>query len=221
MRMRINDMKAYFQNLKLKMILWNQKNIWRIPVILLGLLFILISILTGSFIYQSNKISVFTEHEKAHSAVILNNLQVIDNQLKSLSDHAQDSKDITANMMTIKNEIDLLKNNILTKIDFSKLSTQMTSFQQDLDSQLSSMQKNIAGGINKTYLDPNVLPFKIISIDVISGQPFITVDYEHHQSAFQIGDSLVNWKIMTADYQDRTVEFQNDKGQLVKVTLQD
>jgi len=57
--------------------------------------------------------------------------------------------------------------------------------------------------------------------DVISSQPFITVDYENHQTALQVGDSLVIWKIMTADYQDRTVKFQNDKGQFVKITLND
>ena len=124
-----------------------------------------------------------------------------------------------ANIINIKNEIKSIKTNILAKNDIFKISSQMTSFQNDMDTQMNNIQKNIAGGINKTYLDEKVLPFKVISIDVISGQPFITVGYEHHQTALQVGDSLVNWKIMAADYQERTVKFQNDKGQLVKVTL--
>jgi hypothetical protein len=48
-----------------------------------------------------------------------------------------------------------------------------------MDTQMNSLAKDIAGGMNKTYLDPKVLPFKVISIDVISGQPFITIDDEH------------------------------------------
>jgi hypothetical protein len=214
-------MNNFLKNIKLKMILWHQKNIWRMPLLSAGIIFIVFGVFSGGMIYQSEKISLFTAHEKIKSESILSNLQLIDNQLQNLSAHASDTKDMATNITTIKNEIESIKSNILTKNDASKITSQISSFQNDMDTQMNSLEKNIAGGINKTYLDEKVLPFKVISIDVISGQPFITVDYEHHQTALQVGDSLVNWKIITVDYQNQTVEFQNDKGQFVKVILQE
>jgi len=214
-------MNNFLKNFKLKMILWHQKNIWRMPVLSAGIVFIILSILAGSMIYQSEKISLFTAHEKIKTTSILNNLQAVNNQPQDLSQNTLSSKDLSTKLINIHHEIESIKTDLLTKNDFSQLSSQMTSFQNDMDTQMNNIQKNIAGGINKTYLDEKVLPFKVISIDVISGQPFITIDYEHHQTALQVGDSLVNWKMTTADYQARSVEFQNNKGQFVKVIIQE
>lgn len=188
---------------------------WETIVILSGFLFIGLSISIGSMLYQSEKISLLTAHQKIQSNKILDDLQTINNQIQTLSKHNLDSSELNK----IKNEIDLIKADLSTKSDITKVSSQIMDFRNDMDMQMNNLAKDIAGGINKTYLDAKVLPFTVSSIDVISGKPFITVDYQHHQSALQVGDSLVNWKIISADYQGHCVEFQNDKNQLVKITL--
>ncbi len=209
-------MRLFLKKIKLKWILWNQKNLWQMPMILIAVLLMVLSIFLGSLIYQSEKLSLLSAHQQSQSDAVLNDLQVINNQIQELSQHSNNSTDLTK----IKNEIENIQSELLTKNDVIKISSQMADFRNDMDTQMNSLEKNIAGGTNKIYLDEKVLPFKVLSIDVISGQAFITVDYQHHQTALQIGECLVNWKIMSADYQDQSVEFQNNKSQFVKVVLQ-
>jgi hypothetical protein len=94
-------MNNFLKNIKLKMILWHQKNIWRMPILSAGLVFIVLSVLSGSMIYQSEKISLFTAHEKIKSASLLNSLQTINNQIQDLSQNEFNSKDVSGKSINI------------------------------------------------------------------------------------------------------------------------
>ncbi len=101
-------------------------------------------------------------------------------------------------------------------------SAELEKIAVEMETHLDEMEKMIVStSTNKKYLDAKLLPFQVTSVDVISQQPFVSVNYNHQMMPLGVGDSLAGWKILNADYAAMEVEFENDQGQFVKVRVLD
>jgi hypothetical protein len=111
--------------------------------------------------------------------------------------------------------------NVAKSSDIQKVSDQITSVKDDIDTQMGDLKKTISEGMGgKQYLDANTLPFHVISVDVIAGQPYVSVEYASHVSPLSVGDILTGWRVTSADYESGVAEFINEKNQSVKIILQ-
>ena len=118
--------------------------------------------------------------------------------------------------ISIKNSI----NNTAKSSEVQKISGQLNSIKEDIDSQINSLKKIVShGSNNKEYLDATALPFQVISVDIIAGQSYATVNYENHIWPLTIGDSLAGWKIIYVDYDTEIIELINEKNQHVKIKI--
>lgn len=111
----------------------------------------------------------------------------------------------------------------LTKInsDLGDVQQSILSMKDDMDTQMTELKKEVNANPNmKQYLDPKELPFKVISIDVLSEQPFVSVNYDDHIQPMAIQDALAGWQLVQADYSTATAEFKNTKDQYVKVMIE-
>ncbi len=153
------------------------------------------------------------------SLLILSELSDLHNQVQQLSSTSSNPSELKTALGRLDAE--------LTDIEKEVAETAKNTDIQKLSAQLSDMQTNLgdlsqtmaAQSISKKYIDAKKLPFHVVSLDMISEQPFISVDYNHHIAPLGIGDSLATWKIVSADYDTQTVELANARGQYVKIIL--
>lgn len=74
---------------------------------------------------------------------------------------------------------------------------------------------NLAKQKNQHTLPATQLPFQILHIDMIQEQPVVTVNYNHTNTPLMIGDELVGWKLMSADFSIQQANFRNFKDEWV------
>src|SRR5262249_24119558 len=96
---------------------------------------------------------------------------------------------------------------------------QIASQLADTQSIVATIQKILASNPAKQYIDAKLLPFQVISVDVIADQPFVSVAYGDLRAPLGIEDSLAGWKSVSADFTRLEAEFENGKGELIKVTV--
>lgn len=172
-------------------------------------------------LYQSHSILNQSTKNSKHSHIIIEKLREINDSLilmktnSSMSHHQQNlllklEKDFASLEASI---VDVAKSSELKDV-----STLVTTMKNDVNSQFGDLKKMISGG-NKEYLDVSSLPFHIISVDVIGGQAYATVDYVNRVFPLSIGDTVAGWRLNQADYDLHVVEFVNEKNQFVKANL--
>ncbi len=174
---------------------------------------ILIILIILSFLHFAWK----SDHESQSVTAQLNTVQRALNQLFYHNQKPQDFKEslnsISNNMTSLQKSID----QSAKSTEVEKIVAQTTLIKQNID----ELKKLVAeSGNGKEYLDAKTLPFKVISVDVISQQPFVSIDYQNHITPLGIGDTVAGWEIVSADYDHATAEFKNNKDQYVKVNLQ-
>lgn len=157
------------------------------------------------------------DHETQSVSAQLNTVQ---RALDQLSYHNQNPEDFKETLSNISNTMISIQKSIdqsAKSSDVDKITTQTTMIKQNIE----ELKKLIAeNGNGKEYLDVKALPFKVISVDVISEQPFVSIDYQHHITPMDVGNTIAGWEIVSADYDHTVAEFKNNKGQYVKVNLQ-
>jgi len=173
---------------------------------------------------QNNGVSDLRLTEKQRAITILSQLSDINNQLQQLASNPQNSQSFKTALTHISSALSSFQkslNELAKTNDIQKVSSQLTSMQNDVDAQMLDLKKAIASSNDaKQYLDAKVLPFHVISIDVISQQPFVSIDYANHITPLAVGDTVAGWKITAADYDAAQVEFKNAQDQYVKIALQ-
>lgn len=153
------------------------------------------------------------------SLVMLNELHDLHSQLQQLANNTNNPTNIRHAVSSLTSELEsiekIVSDNAKTT-DVKKISDQLIAVQADL----ADFEKNIAAQFStKKYMEAKTLPFQVNELDMISGQPFASVDYDHHVTPIGIGDSLSGWTLSAADYSGQTVEFSNSRGQYVKINL--
>jgi hypothetical protein len=190
--------------------------LWPVSATIIGIiLFLLIIWFVRS---DSNSVSNLAVNENKNTAVVIGKLTDINTQLQALTSNPQNSDSYRTAINNIAKDDSDIKSSIA---NLQNVPAQIASVKEDVDSQMLDLKREIAGGAaSKQYLDAKVLPFHVISVDVISQQPFVSINYDNHITPFAVGDSIAGWTIAAADYDASTVEFKNDHDQYVKVTLQ-
>jgi hypothetical protein len=111
--------------------------------------------------------------------------------------------------------------NVAKSSDIQQVSKQISLVKDDIDSQMVDLKKSVSSSFgNKEYLDASNLPFHVISIDVIGGEPYVSINYADHVSPLGIGDLLVGWRVASADSDQGVAVFINEKNQFVRISLQ-
>ena len=102
----------------------------------------------------------------------------------------------------------------------NQMASQLNTLPNEIESQLSDLKnKLVIGTDSKTYLEPTALPFKVVSIDVIGGLPYVSINYDNHIEPISEEDSVAGWQLTTVDYAIQTAEFVNSQQQYVKMQL--
>lgn len=170
--------------------------------------------------HQDSSLSDLSVHDNEHTNVVLNQLENINSQLQQLANNPVNSKQVQAALLNITQDIAVVKAATLKdQIDLKNVSQQVISMHTDVNSQMEEMRNTLANNISKHYLDSHLLPFQVLSVDVISGQPFVSINYAHHITPLMVGDSLAGWQITAADYASGVVEFKNAKDQYIQISL--
>ena len=111
--------------------------------------------------------------------------------------------------------------NVAKSSDIQQVSKQISLVKDDIDSQMVDLKKSVSSSLgSKEYLDASNLPFHVISIDVIGGEPYVSINYADHISPLGIGDLLVGWRVTSADSVQGMAVFENEKNQFVRISLQ-
>ncbi len=201
----------------------NKRNVIGGIIIFVLFLFMLMIFLVH---HNSSEITTSARQEGSQASIIMNELSDINSSMNKLATNPQNSKAFQQALVQIDIDVASIKKSMgsLAKVaDVQQVSTQISSMQTDVDNQMTDLQKAIVtGGEVKQFVNPRVLPFKVLSIDVISEQPYVTIRYHDLITALGIGDSVDGWRIVAADYDAELAEFKNIKSdKYVKVSLQD
>jgi hypothetical protein len=173
--------------------------------------------------YQGSGISNKISLQAKQNEVVLHEL----NEMKSYLQEAESGPFNTKQQQTILKSLEKDINNAEKSLqdnakveDIKKVSTQIASAQNDIDSHLNEIKKALSENTgSKEYLDKSALPFHVISVDVIAGQPYVSIEYANHITPLAVGDVLIDWRVIRADYEASMAEFVNDKNQHVKISL--
>jgi hypothetical protein len=189
-----------------------------------ALAFVVLLIVSAIATHKSTNINDIVSLQNKRSDAILRELNDINSILHDVENNPLNNKQQQVTLQALQKDIasaqkfmtDVAKNS-----DIQKISTQLSSVKDDIDSQMSDLKKAVSKSVgSKEYLDASTLPFHVLSVDVIAGQPYASVEYAGHVSPLSIGDTLVGWRAITIDYNENVSEFVNDKNQYVKVSLQ-
>lgn len=192
-----------------------------VTILIFSLLLFITIFITAQ--YVNNKKSNLSSLTNKHNEIILNKLNQVNDQLEALVRNPSNSKEQYLKLQGIEKNIAEIHQSLVAvakTTDIQKVSTQIASVKDTVDSLMSDIKKAMSEyGGNKQYLDPNALPFHVVAIDVISGEPYVSVNYQDHVSPLGISDMLASWRLIAADYDLNVAEFVNNKNQSVKINL--
>lgn len=162
------------------------------------------------------------QKESNQIAVKLNDINV---QLNKLSSHPKVSGAYESALNAIRQDVRSMNESVLLMAkseEVKNVSSQILTLKEDINSGLRDLKKSVSSGMdNKELLSEDVLPFQVIAIDVIAGQPYVSVDYDKHIIPIAVGDFLASWRVNNVDYDLKVAEFRNEKNQFVRVNLQE
>lgn len=169
-------------------------------------------------LYQNHNTGLSTSQTNLRSTKILTELNSVRYQLQKIS-LDQNPENLKASVATLNTELSGIEKTLTDtakKPDVEKINQHLAALQ----SGFNDLTNTISSQFNqKKYLNNKALPFQVSYLDMISGQPFVSVNFEHHVIPLGIGDKLNGWTMTAADYAGQSVEFTNGQGQFIKVTL--
>jgi len=189
----------------------------------LALLAIVILAVIISMSIFHNNISA-TKLDVNRSNTITARLDAMYTILKEVANNPSNSKQEKIALERLEDNIFSVKKsliNVAKSSDIQQVSKQISLVKDDIDSQMLDLKKSVSSSLgNKEYLDSSLLPFQVISIDVIGGEPYISINYADHISPLGVGDLLVGWRVTSADSDQGIAVFVNEKNQFIRISLQ-
>ena len=204
------------------------KNNRLFPIVVVSTIGFLLVVILAVMIHQGHNFSTTAQLQNQKSRVILHEINEMNDAIHKLSTTAQHSEEYKEALNNMSQTLAQLAKTAVTLNDLHAVSTQIQSMQNEVDNQLGDLKSEFSL-THKHYLDADALPFKVISIDVMDGQPFVSVEYQHLMTPLAVGDALAGWKVSYADYANSAVEFEknpkdknneDNKKQYVKVVIQ-
>ena len=201
-------------------IIWKEKK--SLIIIITSFIAVLFfSIISG---HKNMNVTDLISLQNKRSEAILRELNDINSVLHNVESNPSNTKQQQLALQTLEKDIASTQKSMIDvakSTDIQKVSSQIALVKDDIDSQISDLKKAVSKSIgSKEYLDASALPFHVISVDVIAGQPYVSVEYASHVSPLSAGDLLVGWRVVSAEYDTGISEFVNEKNQYVKVSLQ-
>ncbi len=145
---------------------------------------------------QIKLISHVSTEREAEILLTLNDLQLQINSIKA--DHEQ--------IKAVKETITHLEHTAATEESVSGLAkaTQLERISDQLQKLQKSYSFKKAIFLRKKQAHPSKavkasLPFHIKSLDIMAGQPFVSVEYQQNTLPLRINDSLADWKVIKID----------------------
>lgn len=206
-------MKAAIHFLQTK---WHALNLEEKKYLRWGALFVLLIVFSW-MLFASLKEDVrlsksILQMESKKAADLMEQISNIRVQIDKLGLGTQDSTQVSKinnELVTIEKDV----TGVAKGIELQQIAT-------DMEKRLDELEKIVTeNGHTKRYVDSKALPFQVISVDVMSGQLFVSVDYKNQVTPLGIGDSLASWKIIDADYENVSVELANNQGQYIKINV--
>ena len=201
-------------------IIWGEKKVLIISTGLISAV-LLFSIISGN---KKTNVTDLVSLQNKRSETILRELNEINSVLHDVESNPFNTKQQQMSLQSLEKDIASTQKSMVDvakSTDIQKVSNQISLVKDDIDSQMGDLKKAVSKSIgSKEYLDASVLPFHVISVDVIAGQPYVSINYANHISPLAIGDLLTGWRVVNADYDSGIAEFSNEKNQYVKVSLQ-
>lgn len=198
----------------------NKRNVLIITSMLLVALLLMIYIFNGK-----RNINNFVAMEQKNAVVIINRLQNIDSQLNQLTSTHYTPENFKTNIVNISSEIASLKSMLsstVNKVDIQNVANQITSAKDELNTNILDIKKAVIDSSqSKQYISLKSLPFKVVSIDVISEKSFVSIEYDNHITPLLLGDSVAGWNLTSASYETGMAEFKNTKDQYIKLSIKD
>jgi hypothetical protein len=174
--------------------------------------------------HQNTKVNNIASSQNKHSAVVLHELKEMNSFLHDVEISPFNTKQQQVTLQALEKDVLSAQKSLVgvaKSDDIQRISGQIASVKDDIDIQMGNLKKSLSeSGASKQYLDANTLPFHVISVDVIAGQPYVSVEYASHISPLAVGDLLTGWRVISADYDLGSAEFVNDKNQYIKINLQ-
>lgn len=122
--------------------------------------------------------------------------------------------------------VESLKNNqsqLITQTNFDAYKISATENSKKLEASLTSLQAQVNHLTEKLspphYLSANALPFRIDSVDLWNGLPYVAITEHQQHGLLGLGDNQAGWTLTHLNVQDKTAIFKNAKQQQVYVQL--
>jgi hypothetical protein len=174
--------------------------------------------------HQSNTVTDLISLQNKRSETILRQLNEINLIVQGVASNPDNTKQQQLVLQALEKDMSIIQKSIveMAKIsDIQQVTNQVALIKNDVDTQMIDIKKSVSASTGgKQYLENSALPFHVISVDVIAGQSYVSVNYANHISPLGMNDILVGWRLTAADYDNGMVEFANEKNQYVKVSLQ-
>lgn len=180
----------------------------------------LVFLIIATLIYQqkNSASNLSLSQHKAHEMVI-HGLNEVHAQLQVLSSTPRNSEKQQNALLGLEKEMTDIKQALLATAKgeaVQNISSQLTAIQADIDTHMMDIKKAVSVG-QKSYLQPNVLPFHVLAVDVIAGRPYVSVDEDSHIFPLGLSDTLAGWRLIAADFDTGSAEFVNEKEQYIKI----
>ena len=173
--------------------------------------------------YKNTNMANSLSLQNKRAATILHELEDIQSALHRIESNPLNSKQQQTGLQSLEKDMAIAQKNMTdaAKVsDIQKLSSEINLVKNDIDTQINDLKKAISEPLgNKSFLEASALPFRVVSVDVIAGEPYVSLEYANHISPLTIGDLLAEWRVVSADYESSTAEFINTKNQHVKVNV--
>jgi hypothetical protein len=173
-----------------------------------------------AFLFSSLIFIYLIVHLHHENHTFLNQMNAVQQQITQLSEEDVNTDNVKSSLAHISTDISAIKSEealTATSTDMNKVENQLAIIKQAMDELKKLAVQNNNG---KEFIDAKNLPFKVLSVDVIAQQPFVSIQYDHHITPLGIGDTIAGWQIVDADYSNGSVEFKNNQSQYIKVNLQ-
>lgn len=122
------------------------------------------------------------------------------------------------NIVTINTELNqvqkqLLKLNIGK--DIQQMSHEISLSHDDLSVKIANLQK-LTDSIKKQimpvkYLKASVLPFKVVSVDIWNGMPYVTIMVDGKSKLIDKNETINHWVLVNLDYATQQVIFRKNR----------
>lgn len=171
---------------------------------------------------SNNEELTVIKSQTIYNEKILKNISDINDQLELLSKSTTNAnqKNLISSIESDMSEIKKSISDIAKSADVQQVSNQLTDMKGDIEKYMTDIKRSVSSSVgDRQYLNPEILPFRILSVDIISGQPYASVEYADHVTPVGVSDVIAGWKLVSADYDSSVVEFMNDKKQYIQVSL--